>query len=122
MSDTLLAPGPAPTDYARIVDELQRRTRDLQEALEHQAATNDVLRVISQSGTDIDPVLRMLVETAATVGYSTQFREYFTHHPGVLQRATVSGRARLERRIVHIEDAWSDPEYSREMARLGPIR
>src|SRR5437879_9270833 len=120
MSDTLLAPGPAPTDYARIVDEMQRRTRGLQEALEHQAATNDVLRVISQSGTDIDPVLRMLVETAAricqadhaaisrlyggrsrtaaTIGYSTQFKEYVTRHPGVLQRATVSGRARLERR------------------------
>jgi len=146
MSDALFAPGPAPTleHYVRLFDELQRRTRDLQEALQHQAATNDVLRVISQSGTDIDPVLRMLVETAAricqadhaaisrlyggrsrtaaTIGYCTEFKEYVTRHPGVLHRATVSGRARLERRIVHIEDAWSDPEYSREMARLGPIR
>jgi PAS domain S-box-containing protein len=147
MSDTLLPTPPSTNDerFEHLTHELlQQRTRELQEAIEQQAATSEVLKVISQAGADLDPALQMLVDTAAricgadhgaisrlyggrsrttaTIGYSAEFREYVTRNPGVLQRGSVSGRARLERRIVHVEDAWADPEYAAEMARLGPIR
>ena len=119
--ETFAAQGVIAIENARLFSELR-------EALEQQTATADVLRVISQSPTDVQPVLKVVAEAAlrfcGAPDVMIALREgneiVTAAHDGALhaelgrrraiERNNISGRAILDGATIHIPDSTAlDP-------------
>jgi GAF domain-containing protein/CheY-like chemotaxis protein/tetratricopeptide (TPR) repeat protein len=119
-------------DQAVIAIQNARLFKETKDALERQTATAEILRVISESPTDVQPVLDAVAERSGILcsaegsrvwlvangelramtsygpGYPTGFAETLP-----LRRTSVGGRAVIDRRPVHVEDVLPliDTEY-----------
>jgi signal transduction histidine kinase len=123
-------------ENVRLFKELEARNRDLTETLEQQTATSEILRVISSSPTDVEPVFRTILANANTLcdaSFSVLWLwdgEALTAvaHENVSQALAENLRTArprpnrrnplalsiLEQAVVHVADVLSDPRFAPE--------
>ena len=131
-------------ENVRLFTELQQRTTDLQEALEQQTATSEVLQTISRSAFDLDNVLRSLTEcavklTGARMGAMTRFEgDHYRHATAYgfskaalnlveatplrpLDNASLTGRVGMSNDVVQVSDTQADPDFSEAIQEFNEV-
>jgi two-component system NtrC family sensor kinase len=129
----------------RMFEQVQAKTRDLSESLQQQTATADVLKVISRSAFDLQPVLDVIVETSrelcgcdastiflvrdrkfhvtAVSGALPTHLEFLRSNPApVDQLGSILARVAREKRTLHYPNVADDPELRQGMTGLGGPR
>jgi hypothetical protein len=118
-------------ENTRLFEAEQASKRELQESLEYQTATSEVLSVISKSPNELQPVLDAVTSTAialckadtanfrllrdgayhtvAAQGHDAHTVERMRNTPVLPGRDSIAGRAALECTTVHVENIQSDP-------------
>ena len=132
-------------NQATIAIENVRLFKEAEDALKRQTATSEVLRVISSTSTDVQPVFNALVRNAVVLCdalFGIVFRveddliHLVAHHnltPEVRELLDrlypmrpssehASGRAILSGAMVHVHDVLADPNYHRGVATFGGWR
>jgi two-component system, NtrC family, sensor kinase len=129
-------------ENARLFDEVQARTRELSESLEQQTATSEVLKVISSSPGELEPVFNAMLANATRICEATfgnlflregpifrcvavhskeSYVDYWRRDP-IVDLREHSGvpldRVVKTKQVVHIPDLRIDPSYIAKDARI----
>jgi signal transduction histidine kinase len=116
--------------YADLEGKVERRTSELKESLEQQTATSEVLRVISSSSGDLQPVFKSMLSNALEIceapfgnlllfdgkGFAAAelhtappaYGELFKGGPLVPAPTTALGRIVTTKQVVHIPDILAE--------------
>jgi two-component system NtrC family sensor kinase len=130
----------ASVSIADVQQQLDQRTRERDDALEQQAATAEILKIVKTSPADAQPVFETIVRNAVSLCgslFANVFRfdgellHWVASHnvgpsfvdlliakfPMRPDSSQVAGRVLLTKSVIRLEDALGDPEYDRRFPR-----